>query len=61
MLVVSIVMLAILVLSGLVMTFVAFPHRDQEVPAAVWLGPMMNRVVAALPTLDNTAESARRR
>ncbi len=61
MLVISLVMLVALLLSGLVMTFVAFPHRDQDVPVARWLGPAMNRVVAFLPTLHNTEHAARQR
>lgn len=61
MLVVSLLMLLALLLSGLVMTFVAFPHRDQDVPVVPWLGPAMNRVVSALPTLDNTEHPARQR
>ena len=38
------------------MTFVAFPHRGEEVPGASWLGDSMNRAVDVLPTLDNTAD-----
>ena len=38
-LVVSLFMLVVLLLSGLVIAFVAFPHRDEDVPAARWLGP----------------------
>ena len=47
-------MLVILLLSGLVVTFVAFPHRGQVVPRASWLGEAMTRAVHRLPTLDNT-------
>ena len=49
-------MVVIVVLAGLVVTFVAFPHRGEEVPGASWLGDSMNRAVDVLPTLDNTAD-----
>jgi hypothetical protein len=49
-------MVVIVVLAGLVVTFVAFPHRGEEVPGASWLGDSMNRAVDVLPTLDNTSE-----
>ena len=48
------VMLVILALAGLVVTFVAFPHRGEEVPAAPWLGEAMTRAAEAMPTLENT-------
>ena len=50
-------MLVILVLAGLVLAYVAYPHRGEEVPAAPWLGDVMKRSVEAAPTLDNTAGS----
>ena len=31
-------MLVILVLAGLVVLYVAFPHRGEDVPAAPWVG-----------------------
>ncbi|MFL6108404.1 MAG: hypothetical protein ACJ72D_20375 [Marmoricola sp.] len=46
-------MLAILVVAGGVVLYVAFPHRDHEVPGAPWLGDAMKRGVEALPTLDD--------
>ena len=49
-------MVVIVVLAGLVVTFVAFPHRGEEVPGASWLGDSMNRAVDVLPTLDNTSD-----
>jgi hypothetical protein len=51
-----IAMLVILVLAGLVVLYVAFPHRGEEMPAARWLGDVMRRSVDSAPTLDNTAE-----
>lgn len=46
-------MLLILVVAAFVVVYVAFPHRDQEVPGAPWLGDAMKRGVDALPTLDD--------
>ena len=48
-------MVVIVLLAGLVVTFVAFPHRGEDVPGASWLGDSMTRAVDVLPTLDNTA------
>ena len=45
-------MLVILVVSGLVVAYVAFPHRDKEMPHAPWLGDAMNKATEAVPTLD---------
>ncbi len=53
MLFVLIAMILILVVAGAVVTYVAFPHRDQEVPGAPWLGDAMKRGVAAMPTLED--------
>ncbi|WP_193612292.1 hypothetical protein [Nocardioides lijunqiniae] len=62
MLTLVIIMAAILVLCGLVLTYVAFPHRGAQVPAAPWLGDAMSRAVDAVPTLDEeAADQARRR
>jgi hypothetical protein len=47
-------MLAIVVLAGLVLVYVAFPHRGEELPAAPWLGDAMAKAVDAAPTLDET-------
>jgi len=54
-LVIIVVMLVILALAGLVVTYVAFPHRGEEVPNAPWLGEAMTKAVEAAPTIDNTA------
>jgi hypothetical protein len=53
MLVIALVMLVILVVAALVVTFAAFPHRGEEVPAAPWLGEAMTKAADALPTLEN--------
>ena len=59
MLFILISMVAIVAVAGLVVTFVAFPHRGEEVPGVSWLGDSMTRAVDALPTLDNTAAQGR--
>jgi hypothetical protein len=46
-------MLGIVVLAGLVVLYVAYPHRGQAVPNAPWLGEAMRKGVDRLPTLDN--------
>ena len=56
MLFIVISMVVIVGVAALVVTFVAFPHRGEDVPGAGWLGDSMNRAVGALPTLDNTGE-----
>lgn len=49
-------MLVILVLAGLVVLYVAFPHRGEDVPHVRWLGRLLRKGVDNVPTLDNTAE-----
>lgn len=46
-------MLAILVVAGAVVLYVAYPHRGEEVPHTPWVGEAMRKGVDALPTLDN--------
>lgn len=54
-----IAMLVIVVLAGLVVLYVAFPHRGEDVPRASWLGDAMRKSVDVMPTLENTeAETA---
>lgn len=49
-------MLGILVLAGIVVLYVAFPHRGEAVPAAPWLSDVMRKGADAVPILENTAE-----
>ncbi len=58
MLVIALVMLVILILAALVVTYVAYPHRGEEVPAAPWLGDAMTKAVEAAPTLEHTEGDA---
>lgn len=52
MLFIVIAMLVVLVVAGLVVVYVAYPHRGEEVPNAPWLGDMMNRAADAAPVLE---------
>jgi hypothetical protein len=59
-------MLGIVVIACLVVVYVAFPHRGEDVPHVPWVGELMRRGVDQLPTLDNMTdeqkyESAARR
>jgi hypothetical protein len=47
-------MLVILVLAGVVVLYVAFPHRGEDVPHVPWLGRLLRKGVDNVPTLDNT-------
>jgi hypothetical protein len=49
-------MLGIILLAGLVMLYVAYPHRGEEVPNAPWVGDAMRKGVNLLPTLDNQSD-----
>lgn len=49
-------MLVIMILAGVVVLYVAFPHRGEEVPNAPWVGDAMRKGVEKLPTLDNQAQ-----
>ena len=50
-------MLGIILLAGLVVVYVAYPHRGEEVPNAPWVGDAMRKGVHLLPTLDNQGGS----
>jgi len=45
-------MLVIVAVAGLVVAFVAFPHRGEALPGVPWLGEAMSNAVDAMPTLD---------
>jgi hypothetical protein len=53
-------MLVILVLAGLVVVYVAFPHRGEDVPYFRWLGRLLRKGVDTAPTLDNTGPGQQR-
>ena len=50
---VALTMLTILVLAGVVATYVAFPRRGAATPAVPWVGDALDRAVEVLPTLHN--------
>jgi hypothetical protein len=52
-------MLVILAVAGLVVAFVAFPHRGEDIPGAAWLGDGMAKAAEAMPTIDPEAEESR--
>ncbi len=52
-------MLVIMSLAGVVVLYVAFPHRGEEMPHAPWVGDAMRKGVEMLPTLDNQQERER--
>lgn len=56
MLFIVITMVVIVAVAGLVVAFVAFPHRGEELPGVPWLGEAMNDAVEAMPTLDGESE-----
>jgi hypothetical protein len=49
-------MLVILAIAGVVVLYVAFPHRGEEVPHLPWVGRLLRKGVDNAPTLDNTSE-----
>ncbi|HYG66579.1 MAG TPA: hypothetical protein VD838_02935 [Anaeromyxobacteraceae bacterium] len=61
MLVVVIAMLVVLAVAGLVVVYVAYPHRGEELPAAPWLGEAMNRAAGAAPVLEPEYEDSESR
>jgi hypothetical protein len=55
-LVIVVAMLVVLVVAGLVVVYVAYPHRGEELPAAPWLGEAMTRAADAAPLIEDDAE-----
>jgi hypothetical protein len=47
-----IAMLVILAVAAVVVVYVAYPHRGEELPAAPWLGDAMSRAADAMPTVE---------
>lgn len=60
MLAIVLTMLVILAVAGLVVAYVAYPHRGLEMPAAPWLGERMRQGVEALPVLEEEVVPGRR-
>ena len=53
MLMLTIAMIVILAVAGLVVTYVAFPHRGEDIPGAPWLGDAMSKANDKLPKLQD--------
>jgi hypothetical protein len=51
MLVLVLLMLAILLVAGAVVVYVAYPHRGEDVPVAPWIGDAMQRGVDSVGDL----------
>ena len=60
MLFIVIAMVVIVAVAGLVVAFVAFPHRGEELPGVPWLGQAMSNAAGAAPTLDSEESGAHR-
>jgi hypothetical protein len=45
-------MLVILAVAVLVVVYVAYPHRGEEMPNAPWVGEALKRTVDAVPTIE---------
>jgi hypothetical protein len=48
-------MVVIVLLAGVVVVYVAFPHRGEELPGVPWLGRLMHRGARSLPTVEPEA------
>ena len=52
MLYIVIAMLVSLAVTGLVVAYVAYPHRGETMPAVPWLGDALGRAADAAPVID---------
>ncbi len=57
MLAILLAMLVVVAMSALVVLYVAFPHRREQLPAAPWLGRVMRRGADSLPTVGDRQEA----
>lgn len=53
MLFVALAILLSLAVSGVVVLYVAYPHRGESVPGAPWLGDAMAKAVDAAPVIED--------
>ena len=51
MLYIVITMLVCLVVAGLVVVYVAYPHRGEKMPAVPWLGDALGRAADVAPVI----------
>jgi hypothetical protein len=42
-----------LVVAGLVVLYVAFPHRGERVPGAPWIGDALGKAADAVPVIED--------
>ncbi|KAA1426289.1 hypothetical protein [Nocardioides antri] len=55
-------MLVTLLVAGLVVLYVAYPHRGETMPAAPWLGEALGKAAEAAPVLgEHEADLLRQR
>jgi hypothetical protein len=47
-----IAMLVCLALAGLVVVYVAYPHRGEQMPAVPWFGDALGKAAEAVPVID---------
>jgi hypothetical protein len=45
-------MAVIVLLAGVVVVYVAFPHRGEDLPGVPWLGRLMRKGARSLPTVE---------
>ncbi len=57
MLAVSLTLLVGLVVAGVIVLYVAYPHRGEALPLAPAVGEVMERGVRALPLVEDTPRS----
>ncbi len=56
MLAIVLIMLLALVISGAVVVYVAYPHRNEDLPLVPKLGTAMRKGVDSLPTLGDNED-----
>jgi heme/copper-type cytochrome/quinol oxidase subunit 2 len=49
-------MFVIVLMAGLIVLYVAYPHRGENMPHTPWVGEAMRKGVSMLPTLDNQSD-----
>ncbi|KRF17848.1 hypothetical protein ASG90_05795 [Nocardioides sp. Soil797] len=59
MLPIVLMMLVILLLAGVVVLYVAYPHRGESVPRAKWVGDALQKSVDAMPTIKDDSPTRR--
>jgi hypothetical protein len=60
-LVIVMALLVTLLVSGLVVVYVAYPHRGLKVPVVPWLGDLLSRAIDSAPVIDDSEHDLQRR